>query len=139
LNEAESRGGASPSVILSVCTTCKVAGGDPSKPFGRIVFEAIAAAFSGFGPDVAVRPVQCLSACRRPCVVALAGPERFTFIFGDINPDTGPAALSELVDRYKQVPLGFVPWRQRPRAIRLGILARVPATVWSPDDGRAPQ
>jgi predicted metal-binding protein len=122
-------------VIVSVCTTCKSA--DGSAVVGPDMFEAMTAALAD--SEVRVRPVQCLSVCKRPATVAVTSPDGYTFLFGDLQTDSGSAALVSFVQSYQKSDYGLVPWRDRADVLRKGMVARVPPMRWSPDDGRAPK
>jgi predicted metal-binding protein len=64
-------------VIVSVCTTCKTA--DGGTVVGPDMFAAVRAALGEDDPNVMVRPVQCLSVCKRPATVAVTSPDGYTF------------------------------------------------------------
>jgi predicted metal-binding protein len=124
-------------VIVSVCTTCKTA--DGSAVVGPEMFAAVKAAFDNGDTNVMVRPVQCLSVCKRPATVAVSSPDGYTFLFGDLQTESGTAALASFVKSYLKSDYGLVPWRERAEVLRKGMVARVPPMRWSPDDGLAPK
>ena len=122
--------------FVSVCITCKTA--DGGAVVGPDMFESIKAAI---GPvdHVQVRPVQCLSVCKRPATVAVSSADGYTFLFGDLQTESGTAALVSFVKSYRKSNYGLVPWRERAEVLRKGMVARVPPMRWSPDDGSAPK
>src|ERR1700729_3888156 len=124
-------------VVVSVCTTCKTA--DGGAVVGPDMFAAVRAALGEDDPGVVVRPVQCLSVCKRPATVAVTSPDGYTFLFGDLQAESGTAALRSFVKSYQHSGYGLVPWRERAEVLRKGMLARVPPMRWSPDDGRVPK
>ncbi len=124
-------------VIVSVCTTCKTA--DGSAVVGPAMFAAVQAALGEGFANVMVRPVQCLSVCKRPATVAVTSPDGYTFLFGDLQTESGSVALQSFVKSYLKSDYGLVPWRERADVLRKGMVARVPPMHWSPDDGRAPK
>jgi predicted metal-binding protein len=124
-------------VIVSVCTTCKTA--DGRAVVGPEMFAAVKAALDTGDADVVVRPVQCLSVCKRPATVAVTSSDGYTFLFGDLQTESGTAALRSFVKSYLKSDYGLVPWRERAEVLRKGMVARVPPMRWSPDDGRAPK
>ncbi len=75
----------------------------------------------------------------RPATVAVTSPDGYTFLFGDLQAESGTAALASFVKSYQNSGYGLVPWRERAEVLRKGMLARVPPMEWSPDDGRAPK
>jgi predicted metal-binding protein len=125
-------------VIVSVCITCKPPGAIESPCVGARMFDATRAAIAADTPGVVVRAVQCLGVCKRPATVAVSARNGFTFVFGDLSPETGPAAVATFVQAYRAADYGFVPWRARPAQLRGGLVARIPSATWSPDDGHPP-
>jgi predicted metal-binding protein len=139
LNLIEARDNLAPCgpVIVSVCVTCKTS--DGGTVVGPEMFAAVQAALGNGDDNVVVRPVQCLSVCKRPATVAVSSPDGYTFLFGDLEPGSGTAALVSFVQSYRKSDYGLVPWRERVDVLRKGMVARVPPLRWSPDDGRAPK
>jgi predicted metal-binding protein len=123
-------------IVVSVCITCKTA--DGGTLVGPDMFDSVKAAI---GPSdlVLVRPVQCLSVCKRPATVAVTSADGYTFLFGDLQTESGTAALVSFVKSYQKSDFGLVPWRERAEVLRKGMVARVPPMRWSPADGRAPK
>lgn len=120
-------------ITISVCTVCKGADGGKSPGPGLI-----AALRATIGDTAQVRGVQCLGVCKRPATVAVTSADGYTFLFGDLQTDTGSAALASFVQSYRVADYGLVPWRERAEVLRKGMVARIPPLRWSPDDGRAP-
>jgi predicted metal-binding protein len=122
-------------VVISVCVSCKAADGSNA---GVPMRDAIAAALGGADAQVQLRPVQCLSVCKRPTTVAVSSADGYSFVFGDLVPDTGAEAVAAFATAYRDSNYGLVPWRQRAEVLRKGMVSRLPPLGWSPDDGRAP-
>jgi predicted metal-binding protein len=120
-------------IVVSVCTTCKSEGADSDQS----LLDAARAAIGD--PDVTVRAVQCLGVCKRPGTVAITAPDGYTFVFGDLQGETGAAAISAFVNSYAQANFGLVPWRERAEVLRRGLVARIPPAIWSPEDGSPPK
>ncbi len=118
-------------IELLVCTTCRsaapadpLAGADPDAPRAG---ARLADALDGALPDgVALRAVECLSNCQRGCTVALRGPGRWTYVYGGLDPETGPETIREGAARYRDAPDGRVPWRARPEHFKRNCIARIP-------------
>jgi predicted metal-binding protein len=123
-------------VVVSVCVNCKAADG---AVVGPAMLDAVTAALDERDVSVMVRPVQCLSVCKRPTTVAVTSQDGYTFLFGDLLADTGPDAVASFVQSYQKSDYGLVPWRERADVLRKGMVARVPPLRWSPEDGRAPK
>jgi predicted metal-binding protein len=124
-------------VAISVCVTCKASAED-NRPTGPDLLAATRAAL-GEANGIAVRAVQCLGVCKRPATAAVSAPDGYTFVFGDLQVESGAAALANFARSYRQAKFGLVPWRERADVLRRGLIARIPPLAWSPDDGRPPQ
>lgn len=115
-----------PPVELLVCTTCKREGMDPeaTRP-GAVLHERLAA---GDVPDgVTLRGVECLSNCSSGCSVVLrGGGQRWTYVYGNLEPETGVEIVLDGVARYRDTADGLVPWRERPEHFRKNCIARIP-------------
>jgi predicted metal-binding protein len=114
---------------LSVCIRCKPTdwrGPDDARPGARLA-EAIELEAARRGVDLSVlRDVRCMSQCKRPCVVAFSHPEKFTYLFGDLDPARDAAAILDAFELYAARGDGFMERFERPEALRGGILGRVP-------------
>jgi predicted metal-binding protein len=69
----------------------------------------------------------------------VTSPDGYTFLFGDLQTESGTSALVSFVKSYQKSDYGLVPWRERAEALRKGMVARVPPMRWSPADGSAPK
>ncbi|WP_375462219.1 DUF1636 domain-containing protein [uncultured Enterovirga sp.] len=127
-------------VLISVCVSCRGPEGSPpeARP-GEDLLATLRRDVAASGADIRVRAVQCLSVCKRPCTVALTGPDRYTYVFGDLDPATGSAAILEGARTFASIEHGYMLWRERPEALRRGIVARIPPADWDPDDGSHPR
>ncbi|NJL77934.1 MAG: DUF1636 domain-containing protein [Richelia sp. RM2_1_2] len=76
-----------------------------------------------------IAEVECLSACKRPCAVALAAPNKTSLMFGDLPPLESAGDILKLCEQYHASPNGIVPRNQRPEVLQKGILARIPAAI----------
>ena len=123
--------------IITVCTLCRPPGVERTDAPGHQLLARIAAAATGCA-GVVVRPTQCLSVCKRVCTVSISGEGAYTFLSGDLDPVADATALLDMAKACQAAPHGFVPWKQRPEALRAKIIARIPPPGWSPDDGSAP-
>jgi predicted metal-binding protein len=124
-------------VIVTVCTTCRQEGTARDEADGLSLLEDVRSAAAGVA-GLLVRPTQCLSVCKRVCCVSISGVGRYTFLFGDLLPARDAAAVVAMAKACRDAPHGFVPWKDRPEALRKGIIARVPPPNWSPADGASP-
>jgi predicted metal-binding protein len=126
-------------VVLSVCVNCRAEGDTDDAKAGAGFFAALRDAAAAADAPISVRPVQCLSVCKRPCTVALSSPGRYTYMFGDLASEAGITALLDGAKTYAELAHGYMLWRERPEPLRRGIIARIPPLDWNPEDGRHPR
>lgn len=116
-----------PDVVLYVCTTCRIADDAAEPRAGARLLDALRAArAAGDHPGLRVEGVECLSVCKRPCTVAVASEDRWTYVYGDLDPAASARTILEGVGLYAGTPDGIVPWKARPEAFRKGVIARIP-------------
>ena len=92
---------------------------------GADLFGALGERLAG-ETEIALRPIECLSVCKRPCTVALAGPGKWTYVVGDLTPEAHIEDIVTAARRYAASPAGIVPWRERPLSFRKGVVSRTP-------------
>ena len=142
------------STTIFVCTTCRSAGQslEPKEErAGFRLFEALSlgartsgsAAATGLQlaqdelhaqertgrsalTEFALVPVECLSVCKRPCTVAFAAPGKWTYVYGDLPDETSALTILAGAKLYAEAPDGLIPWKQRPDALKKGVVARIP-------------
>jgi predicted metal-binding protein len=116
-----------PSTTIYVCTTCRHAT-EPPEPrderSGARLHEAVIAAAAD-APDLEVRGIECLSVCKRPVTVGFAGAGKWTYVYGDFAPESA-ASLIECARLFAATPDGLIPWKERPEALKRGVVARLP-------------
>ena len=110
-------------VELLVCVTCKREDMDPAAPRpGRVLADAL----SGAMPEgVILRETECLSNCTRGCTVALRGPGRWTYVYGNLAPEQAET-VTDGAAKFRAAPDGLVPWRERSEHFRKNCIARIP-------------
>jgi predicted metal-binding protein len=113
-------------VDIFVCTSCSHEGDDSRGTTPRAFIAAIAERLATERAEgITVRPVECLAVCKRPCTLALAAADKWTYIIGDLtlahSDDVVAAAVA-----FQRSPNGIVPWSERPQPFRKGVIARVP-------------
>ncbi len=111
-----------------VCTTCR-GEGEPALPMenraGARLFASLRAATEA-ERDVEIVPVECLSVCKRPCTVSFAAPGKWTYVYGDLPPETATPVLLDALRLYGATADGLIPWKLRSDAIKKGVVARLP-------------
>jgi predicted metal-binding protein len=106
---------------LLVCVTCK----SDDTPLGAGLFAALGERLAA-EPGIALKPIECLSVCKRPCTIALAAPGKWTYVVGDLNREAHLEDIVTAARRYAASPAGIVPWRERPLSFRRGVVSRTP-------------
>jgi predicted metal-binding protein len=71
-------------------------------------------------------PVECLSVCKRPVTIGFSASGKWSYIFGDFPPESSAETILAAAQLYADAPDGLIPWRERPDAIKRGVIARVP-------------
>jgi predicted metal-binding protein len=111
-------------VTIFICVTCRSKNDDAERP-GRRLFDALAARL-GSGGDVTVTPVECLAVCKRPCTIAVAAAGKWSYVVGDLDPESDADDVVTMALHYGTSADGIVPWRERPHSFRRGIVSRIP-------------
>ena len=114
-------------VTVLICTTCRA--GLPSDTEDPRPGTRLHAALSEAPlPDgVQLRAVACLSACSRGCSMVIeGGPTRWTYVYGDMDPDQHVHQIIDGIAAYAASDTGLVPWRERPEIFRKQSIARIP-------------
>lgn len=116
---------------LSVCTRCR-GQDDPPEAMARPGYRLAQLIKSRFPSSeeapqgLALRGIRCMSQCKRPCVVALSGPGKYTLVFGDLDASTDADAILQLAGQYAASADGLIQRADRPEPLRAGILGRIP-------------
>ncbi|MGD0633828.1 MAG: DUF1636 domain-containing protein [Beijerinckiaceae bacterium] len=112
---------------LYVCTTCREAGDDADDSAARAGARLYAALIAEpADPAIAIVPVECLSVCTRSCAASFAAPGKWTYVYGDLPSAHAARMLLDGARLYAQAGEGLIPWKQRPAALKKGVVARVP-------------
>ena len=114
-----------------VCVLCCSADRPRDLPRpGRDLFEAIENIALRDDLPFPIRPVECMSGCRRDCTVALQAPGKMSYFFGDLSADDTSAEHVLACAALHQASMdGFMARDARPERLREGILARLPAVL----------
>ena len=125
---------------LSICLRCRDGREDRNTDLdqrgGRRLAYAVAYAFpdsTAASRGIRLRGVNCMSNCKRPCTIALSGPGRFTYLFGDLDPMLHAGDVLSVAAAYAEAEGGFLPRPARPRVLRTGILGRIPPLGFAGD------
>lgn len=117
-------------VTIFVCVSCRLqaeaSGEEAARPGVELADTLQARLAEHAWPDVVVRRVDCLAVCERPCTVALAGEDKWTYLIGDIDPRLHADEILASALKVAGSANGIVPLRERPASFRRGVIARVP-------------
>ena len=111
-------------ITVRVCTTCRVEGDASEVRAGARLHAALVVARGEDDPEIAA--VECFSVCKRPCTVSFSAPGAWTYVYGDFPAETDPADIFAAARLYAAAPQGLIPWRERPTALKKGVVARLP-------------
>lgn len=78
-----------------------------------------------FQSEFVIKQVDCLSACKRPCAIALTATNKTSLMFGDLPPLLSAESILKC-EQYYASSDGIVPRNERPEVLQKGILARIP-------------
>jgi predicted metal-binding protein len=117
------------SATIHICTTCRRPADleDFPRP-GAALARATAAAARG--PHIIVRQVRCLANCKRGLSAAIRREGGWSYIFGDLDPESGAAALIQGAQLLAGSADGLMPWRGRPEPLKRGMIARLPPLLF---------
>jgi predicted metal-binding protein len=111
---------------IFVCTVCRQGDDADSRP-GQRFFEALRERLANDGAiSIAVEPVECLAVCKRPCTVAFAGAEKWTYVIGDLDVGDHLDEIVAAAKGYAATTNGIVAWKERPACFRKGVVSRTP-------------
>jgi len=122
-------------VTIHICTSCRSEGEalEPrSERAGARLCAALSAAAADGPTPVAIVPVDCMSVCKRPVTVGFSAPGKWTYVYGDFANapvETAAAIILDGAARYAAAPDGLIPWKERPEALKRGVIVRLPPSA----------
>ena len=119
-----------PRTTIYVCVTCRQDGDTSDMRAGARLHADLVVACAAES-EVDIVPVECLSVCKRPCTVSFAAPDKWTYVYGDLPPDTSATTVRDAARLYADTADGLIPWKLRPDAIKKGVIARIPPAAAS--------
>ena len=125
-NKTEHPSDTSSDIEVLVCATCRQGQDIPDGEMrpGEQLFVSLKSA--QLPPNISIKPVKCLSNCSKGCTVAFRSPQRWTYVYGNLNVSDGPAIITDGVSKYQNAADGVVPWGERPEHLRKNCIARIP-------------
>lgn len=112
---------------LNICITCTAssANGTDEPRHGKLLFDRVTENCTDPDMPFDILPIECLTNCKSGCSVALNGPDRWGYVYGNLDADM-IYDLCELARLYALTADGIVPWRDRPESLRRNVIARIP-------------
>jgi predicted metal-binding protein len=111
---------------IFVCVTCRAAGDPAEVPrAGEALADAVIVAAADT-PDIAVTRVRCLANCSRGLSAAIRRPGSWSYVFGGLDASLDAPSLCAGARLLAASGDGLMPWRDRPEALKRGLIARLP-------------
>ena len=114
---------------LFVCITCRLLDApteDQQERPGARLLQVLSRLFQDGEQDIEIVPVECLSNCTRGCTVAIAGPGKWTYVIGALDPEQHADDVVQFARLHQSHAEGLPVWRERPVHVRKNTIARVP-------------
>ncbi len=73
-----------------------------------------------------VEAVSCLNNCLKGCTVAFGAPGKWSYVFGEVQPESHIADVIAIADFHAASQDGQVPWGKRPESLKRKTVARIP-------------
>jgi len=120
-------------VTIHICTSCRAEGEalEPreARAGSRLHAALTDAAGQDGAPSVRIIPVDCMSVCKRPVTVGFSAPGKWTYVYGDFANEPMDVSAATILDgaaRFAATDDGLIPWKERPQALKKGVIARLP-------------
>lgn len=111
-------------VTIIVCSSCRDESGSDARPrAGEHLAQSTIRAAASEG--ICVRQAECLGNCKRRLSAALLRDGCWSYVFGDLTPDSGPDLIAG-AKLFSTATDGILPWRGRPDSLKRGLVARIP-------------
>jgi predicted metal-binding protein len=121
---------------IYVCTTCKTPDDPSPARAGARLYKSLQEAAQTHQSDVIIEGVECLSVCKRPCTIAFTDQNKWTYVYGDFSAENSAEKILECAMLYAHTADGLIPWKERPDALKKGVIARLPASL---NSSRSPE
>lgn len=110
---------------LYICTTCKKRMGDEvvNPEAGLELFRSICTQQTP--SEFRIEPVECLSACKKACAIALTAPGKYSYILAHLDTSHVEDILA-LAETYREKGDGVIKKIDRPESLRDKVQGRIP-------------
>lgn len=116
-------------VTVFVCTACRFPASDSGDTGTISPGEALLTQLLNRLPRetaVTLQPVDCLAVCDRPCTIAFSAPGKWTYVIGDIDPETDAEDVLRAAAQLAASDQPVLALADRPPFFRKGVIGRVP-------------
>jgi len=110
---------------MFVCISCRAGEASDGRP-GVQFIDALRERAAERGVTLAIEPVESLAVCKRPTTIALAAPDKWTYVIGDLDTDADLDGTIDGAIGYARSENGVVPWKERPACFKKGVVSRIP-------------
>lgn len=116
---------------IQICVECGTKAVGPGEtPLGERLYDLVERILEEDGFDgLNLRKVACLGNCDAECRLALADPERWSWMLGDMDAQADEALLREVFKLWLEAPNGLIPKAQRPQGLTDKSLGRMPPVL----------
>jgi predicted metal-binding protein len=119
---------------IFVCVTCRVPidgnESDFETPGGELAVAIENHLRDAGASEIEVRPVECLSVCKRPCTIAFAAGNKWTYLVGGIDARAQAGEVAAAAQQFAATDDGVIPWKERPLFLRKGVIGRIPPETY---------
>ncbi|MFQ4143120.1 DUF1636 domain-containing protein [Chlorogloeopsis sp. ULAP02] len=121
-----------PKHILYICKSCNAQSNEEKnhkQPEGLCLFNQLQLLHQNWSKnsELEIQAVDCLWSCSHPCVVALSGADKFTYLLMDLPLSESAIALLQLSEIYLDSNDGVIPWSKFPKGLKSDTVARIPS------------
>ena len=118
-----------PKTNLMVCITCKIKGSleEPTKAAGNQLYEKLKS--QNTTQSLNILPIKCLAVCRNGCAIALSAVNKWSYIYGEMDPNLDTSEILLGARAYNNSLDGKVAWQERPAIFRKRARGRIPPIV----------
>jgi len=115
-------------LVCKACATVRLEGEPQGKSGGQQLLEQLQELHSDWElrDDFQIQEVDCMSACSHSCAISFVAPNKYTYLFGDLPAQSCAKAVLDCAKLYFANPGGYLAWADRPKALKNGIIARIP-------------
>jgi len=116
--------------VFFVCESCRLATeeSEESEAAGTTLLKELQQQHQNWSrqSEFEIQGVGCLCTCHQPCVFALAGRNKPSYLFAGLPAQGMASAILTLGDFYANKDNGFVPNYKLPEVLQVARLARIP-------------